>query len=221
MAGFKHCAKQWVHRIKVGKNCKFGRGTTIDSAARFEGENKLAANATFLNSSIGYASYIGERSFIKNAAIGRYSSIATDVMTVSGTHPTDFVSMHPAFYSTAKQAGFTYVDKDSFAEYDYLDKDQKISVKIGNDVWIGARATILEHVTIGDGAVVASGAVVTKDVPPYAIVGGVPAKVIRYRFSPEEIEKLLEIKWWDKDEAWLKQHANEFCSIREFLEKNK
>ena len=220
MSRIWHGLKQWIHRRKVGENCRFGRHTTIDTAARFEGGNKLSTNAVFLNSTMGYGSYVGERSFIKNTEIGRYSSIATDVMTVSGTHPTDRVSIHPAFYSTQKQAGFTYVDKDSFEEFRYLDKNRKISVKIGNDVWIGARVTVLEHVTIGDGAVVAAGAVVTKDVPPYAVVGGVPAKIIRYRFSPEEIERLLTIKGWNKDEAWSREHAKEFSSANEFIDNN-
>ena len=220
MADILHHVKQWIHRAGVGTDCRFGKRTVIDSAARFEGANKLSANAVFLNSRMGYATYVGERSFIKNTEIGRYCSIATDVMTVAGTHPTQFVSIHPAFYSTAKQSGFTYVKEDAFEEYDYLDKERKISVKIGNDVWIGTRATLLEGVTVGDGAVVAAGAVVTRDVPPYAIVGGVPAKVIRYRFSPEEIEKLLEIKWWEKDPAWLSEHAHEFCSVTDFIKKH-
>ena len=75
----------------------------------------------------------------------------------------------------------------------------------------------MEGVTIGDGAVVAAGAIVTKDVPPYAIVGGVPAKVIKYRFDEETIKKLLELKWWEKDQAWIKGHADDFDDVEKLL----
>lgn len=88
---------------------------------------------------------------------------------------------------------------------------------IGNDVWIGANAIILQGVTIGDGAIIAAGAVVTKDVPPYAIVGGVPAKVIKYRFSDEVILKLLQIKWWDKPEEWIIQKLEKFTDVSGFV----
>ena len=88
----------------------------------------------------------------------------------------------------------------------------KLIIK-GNDVWIGSRATILGGVTIGHGAIIAAGAVVTKDVPPYAIVGGVPAKVIKYRFNEQQIEKLLSNPWWDKPIRWIKEHSQEFKDI--------
>lgn len=77
---------------------------------------------------------------------------------------------------------------------------------------------IIEGIRIGDGAIVAAGAVVTKDVPPYAIVGGVPAKIIRYRFNPEQIDFLQQLKWWDKDDSWkLRQHADEFANIETLM----
>jgi acetyltransferase-like isoleucine patch superfamily enzyme len=85
-----------------------------------------------------------------------------------------------------------------------------VSVKIGNDVWIGYRAIIPVNVTIGDGAVIAAGAVVTKDVPPYAVVGGVPAKVIKYRFSPEVIERLMELRYWEMPDEEVKKNLDLF-----------
>lgn len=210
--------KQAVHRYKVRELCSFEDNVIIDSFDRFEGMNRLTTDVTFLTSSIGYASYIGTGSFIKNTKIGRYTCIATDVVTVAGSHPTSkFVSIHPAFYSTRKQAGFTYVSEEKFSDFNYIDKHQKFTVMIGNDVWIGSGVKIMEGVTIGDGAVVAAGAIVTKDVPPYAIVGGVPAKIIKYRFDEETIKKLLELKWWEKDQAWIKSHADDFDDVEKLL----
>lgn len=214
--------KQAVHQYKARKDCIFEDNVTIDSFDRFEGMNRLTTDVTFLTSSIGYASYIGNRSFIKNTKIGRYTCIATDVMTVAGSHPTSkFVSIHPAFYSTRKQSGFTYVREDKFSDFNYIDENQKFTVMIGNDVWIGSGVKIMEGVTIGDGAVVAAGAIVTKDVPPYAIVGGVPAKIIKYRFDEETIKKLLELKWWKKDQAWIKSHAEDFDDVEKLLTNTK
>ena len=101
--------------------------------------------------------------------------------------------------------------------FKYLNSEKKISIEIGNDVWIGSRATILEGVNIGDGVVVAAGAVVTKDVPPYAIVGGVPARIIRYRFDEETIQNLLKMKWWEKDQEWIQNHADDFDDVKQLF----
>lgn len=177
--------------------------------------NKLSDNSSFLNSSMGYASYVSDHSFIKNTVIGRYTCIANEVMTVAGNHPVSFASVHLAFYSVDQKP--SYIKQSKFEDFNYLDSEKRISVEIGNDVWIGARATIHEGVTIGDGAVVAAGAIVTKDVPPYAIVGGVPAKIIKYRFDEGIIKKLLELKWWNKDMDWIIQHAEIFDSPENLL----
>lgn len=211
--------KQFIHRKKVGNKCRFGKRTTIDSSAQFEGNNLICDDAVFLNSKLGYASYVREKVFIKNAVIGKYCCIAPEVLFVVGRHPvSECISQHPAFYSV-NSSTVSYVNKNIFDEFKYLDKNKKISFEIGNDVWIGTRAMICEGVRIGDGAIVAAGAVVTKNVPPYAVVGGVPAKVIKYRFDCESINKLLKIKWWDKDSEWIRKRIDRFGDV-ELIEKD-
>lgn len=116
--------------------------------------------------------------------IGNYCSLARDVLFVFGEHRTDLVSTYP-FRTLLTPDGMNH------------DATEKGEIRIGNDVWIGTRATIMSGVAIGDGAVVAAGAVVTKDVPPYAIVGGVPARLIRFRFDEATIASLREIAWWN------------------------
>ena len=121
----------------------------------------------------------GDRVFI-----GKYCSVADGVRFVFGEHRLDHISSFP----------FKAI---CFGDEPHAEALSKGHIVVGNDVWIGVNAVILSGNQIGHGAVVAAGAVVTKDVPPYAVVGGVPAQIIRYRFSPEQIEALLEIQWWD------------------------
>ncbi|TLU65218.1 CatB-related O-acetyltransferase [Thalassotalea litorea] len=105
-------------------------------------------------------------------------------------HPKDYFTTSPLFYRVKNTFKLNIVNED-------LEFDEYSRVTIGNDVWIGARAIILDGVKIGDGAIIAANAVVTKDVPPYAIVTGVPAKINSYRFEKERINELLKLKWWD------------------------
>ena len=201
-------------KIKIFRDdVKLKKHVKIDSTTFFEGCNLLAPNVVFKNSDIGFASYVGNNSFLYNTKIGKYSCIGPHVKIILGQHPTDFVSIHPCFFSTRKQSGFTYVSKDKFSEFKFVDKLKGVSVVIGNDVWICADVKILEGVTVGDGAIILPGAVVNTDVPPYAIVGGVPAKVIKYRFDKKNIDFLLKLKWWDKDKKWIESNAKYFDDI--------
>lgn len=207
------------HNTKKG--CSFAKNTWI-LGTKLEGYNKLASEVRLYNSEIGYASYIGSYGYLQNVKIGKYTCIGSNVKNINGNHPTrDFVSIHPCFYSTQKQSGFTYVEKDLFEELSYADSQNEWYNVIGNDVWIGSNVLILGGRIIGDGAIVAAGSVVTKDVPDYAIVGGIPAKIIRYRFDAKDIEKLQRIKWWEKDSDWISRHVDEFDDIHEFLGKTK
>lgn len=199
-----------MHKLK-NSNVIFEYGSKSPIGTIFEGRNKLSHHC-FFSGEIGYASYIGANSVVVGK-IGKFCSIAENVTFLTKTHPVqEFVSTHPAFYSIKRQSGFTYVDKQMFNEEPIL-KNSKYSIEVGNDVYIGYGATIIGPRRIGDGAVIAAGAVVTCDVPPYAIVAGVPAKVIKQRFSNNEIEFLEKLEWWNKSDEWLKEHAKYFCSV--------
>lgn len=163
------------------------------------------------NSNIGRHTYVGSGTRISNSTIGRFCSIAEHSVIGLGKHPTNMVSTHPAFYSNQKP--FT-----TFADRTYVNETGKN--EIGNDVWIGRGATIMPDVKIGDGAIIASGAVITKDVEPYAIVGGVPGKLIRFRFSQDIIDKLQKSKWWDFDEDYYLEHFMDFHDPMFFLKTN-
>lgn len=146
--------------------------------------------------SIGAYTYLGCRSSLCRTTVGRFCSIASDVTIAPGVHPTDFVSTSPIFFSPHKQCGMTFAERSHFVEM--------MPVSIGHDVWIGSKVFISDGVTVGNGAIIGAGAVVVKDVPPYAIMGGVPAKIIRYRFDEQTIEKLSNSCWWDWPEQMLR-----------------
>ena len=149
------------------------------------------------SSSVGAFTYFYSGLAVRCASIGRYCSIAGGVRIGDHEHPTDWLSTSPFQYNPDR-FGFSDAadDYNVLTEHEDEHSFRKGGPTIGNDVWIGSRVTILRGITIGHGAVVASAAVVTKDVPPYAIVGGVPAKVIRYRFDEDQIAQLLDLEWW-------------------------
>ncbi len=164
-------------------NCKICKGADIDVICNL------------LDSYIGRYSYISHDSQVVNAEIGSYCSISDHVYIGGAEHPMEWVSTSPVFQNVT-HSGPT-------KRYARHELPKLPRTYIGSDVWIGHNVTIKAGTSIGHGAVIGSGAVVTKDVPPYAIVGGVPAKVLKYRFDDETIKLLLESKWWEASDETL------------------
>lgn len=187
-----------VYLFNSIKGCKIAKGVVINKDSSFTGVE------------IGYGTYLSTNSKILNTAIGKFCSIGPNLVCGFGIHPTNGISTSPSFYSTTSHNGITFSSTDKIIE------NKKIT--IGSDVFIGANVTIIDGVTIGDGAVVGAGAVVSKDIPPYAIAVGCPIMIKKYRFSPAEIEKLLELKWWDKDEVVLRKVDQYFYNINDFFD---
>lgn len=188
---------------------KYVRGKSIRNSQL---HNSVAINSGSLviNSSIGKYSYTGYDCIIINTNIGSYCSLADNVVIGSAQHPMNWVSTSPVFENVV-HSGPT----KRFAKFDV--PKSKITT-IGSDVWIGHGVIIKAGVNIGTGAVIGAGAVVTKDVAPYAVVGGCPAKVIKYRFTQSVIEQLIESEWWELSDEELQRKSHLITDPESFLE---
>ncbi|CAB1253054.1 Chloramphenicol acetyltransferase [Ruminococcaceae bacterium BL-6] len=184
-----------VVQTEIGRYVQIGRGCVITE------------------SKIGDYSYCGRHNEIIYTDIGKFVSIATSARINPGQHPT---------YIRVAQSHFTY----RCAQYGLGEDDEEFfnwrrqkRVAIGNDVWIGYNAVIMGGVTVGDGAVIGSMAVVTKDVEPYEIVAGIPARHLKYRFPPDIIRKIRNSRWWDWTHEELKERLGDFRDIDAFCRK--
>jgi acetyltransferase-like isoleucine patch superfamily enzyme len=157
---------------------------------------------------VGRYSYVADHCWIIKAEIGNFCSIASNVMIGGGRHPENFVSTSPVFYSRRN------VLNKCFAEVQFPEYAKTV---IGNDVWIGSNAFVKGGITIGNGAIIGAHSVVTKNVEPYTIVAGNPARVIRKRFDDDVIKKLEATKWWEYSEEKLRQKGAHFQSVADFL----
>ncbi|WP_376869694.1 CatB-related O-acetyltransferase [Aeromonas veronii] len=179
--------------------------------------NNFISDSVYLNDVVlGKYTYISSRSRLNNVNVGAFVSIGPDCRIGLGLHPLgNNVSTHPVFYTSNNPA----INVDSVlyrGNHKELIEETK-RIFIGSDVWVGANVIIIDGVTIEDGAVIAAGAVVTRDVKSYEVVGGVPAKHIRYRFSPEQISSLNRLKWWDNEDEIILNKIELFCDVDRFL----
>lgn len=204
--------------LSTSKHIQFEHNSYFDLKTSFEGHNKIYKDVQLTLCRVGRGTYIGHGSKLHGTRIGRFCSIGREVRTAIGRHPSKgFVSTHPSFFSLKRQAGFTFTQRQLFDEEKYIDVENQTSILIGNDVWVGSHAILIDGVTIGDGAIVGAGCVVSKSIEPYAIYVGNPQKIVKKRFCDSEIEGLLQLKWWDKDFDWIKYHSKFYCDVKEFL----
>ena len=182
------------------RNCEIDKTANVGT-----GSNCIAVK-------MGRYSYMGKNNSIANTQIGSFCSIASYCAIGGGAHPLNMISTSPVFYSGKNIFGRNFGN---------IHVELNREVVIGNDVWIGEGVFINDGIVIGDGAIIGAHSVVTHDVPAYAVVAGAPAKVLRFRFSEEEIRRLLDLKWWDWSEEKLKENGNHFSSIDLFLKGGK
>lgn len=178
-------------------------------ASSIHSTSKIESGTTFYGSSMDRHSFCGYDCDIYFADIGSFTSIANGVVLGGGRHPMEWVSMSPVFYE----------GRDSVkAKFSTHSRELVKRVVVGHDVWIGRSAIILPNVAVGDGAVVGAGSVVTKSVPPYGVVAGNPARLVRFRFDDKTIARLTRTQWWSLPDEELKRLGPNFNDVDKALE---
>jgi acetyltransferase-like isoleucine patch superfamily enzyme len=170
--------------------------------------SRVTIGNTIIHTNIGRYSYVGKKTSIINTNVGNFTSIASNCIIGGGKHPTDWVTTSPLFYRGRNIFKQTF-SSNYFNQYD--------KTNIGNDVWIGSNSLIRSGVVISDGAILGMGSVLTKNIGPYEIWAGNPAKLIRKRFPDEIVNKLIQLEWWSWDINEIKNKANYFNNIDEFI----
>lgn len=191
-----------VTSSSVGHKVRVSSGSIIH-ASQIGDDTILLDKVNLSSVNIKGRSHLAPGTQMQNCSMGKYCTIGPEVMVGIDVLPSRGFAYPASDKTSGSQKSF--VDEGHFEETKHIE--------IGNDVWIGTRAIILNGVKIGNGAIIDAGAVVTKDVPDYAEVRGVPAGLVRYRFDPADIEFLLKLAWWDKDEAWIIEHSHDFEDI--------
>lgn len=192
--------------------CRFDKTASI-SQSEFERYVVIFNNTQLYRAKVNAYSYIQMNGRIFNCNIGRFCSIAASVTIAPGMHDMTKVATNPIFVQKSTPLPKVFAKNDNI--------NDSAPVNIGHDVWIGEKVVILDGVTIGNGAVIAAGAVVNRDVDPYSVVGGVPAKHIKYRFDRSTIDLLQESRWWDFSDEWFERNAELMIDTERFIEKLK
>lgn len=190
-------------------SCQFYLGAKIHNVS-FGNHVVVYENVYLENCNIGSYSYVQKNSKIFNTDIGNFCSIATGVSIGPGIHRIDLITTHPSFYIKDTPLPIVFATKNHFETF-------KKTI-IGNDVWIGEGAIILDGVSVGNGAVIAAGAIVVKEVEPYSVVGGVPARHLKYRFDEETIALIEKSEWWNYSDEWFENNAEMMLDVNRFKE---
>lgn len=196
---------------QLGEQPRIDESSKINKSS-FGAYTDIGPHCSIRESSMGDYSYLAGHVSMVWTEIGKFCSIAAYTRINPGNHPTWRVTTSHATYRR-RQYGLDTVDDEEFFQWR---RDHPCS--IGNDVWIGHNVTVLAGVSIGTGACIGAGAVVSKDIPPYAIAVGVPARVIRYRFDPETIDRILATEYWNWDRATLERNFADLRDLNRFLD---